>query len=129
MAIPLWAALMAAGVAKSELIDRPKEERQRKLAATTQELSPWTGMQANQIQEADTFGAALQGGTSGLAMGQSMDSADKARELQSAQIEAMREQSNLYRDLMKNRQATSPMLAKQNPTMDYWSQMMERPMY
>jgi hypothetical protein len=52
-------------VLKSEAIDKPKEARQRKLAAATQRYSPWTGLKANPIQEADTFGSALQGGMAG----------------------------------------------------------------
>lgn len=44
-------------------------DRQRKLAAETQRYSPWTGMQAGQIEEAnpvgDMFGGALAGGQFG----------------------------------------------------------------
>lgn len=57
------------GLAKSELIDRPKEARQRKLAAETQRYSPWTGLRANAIQEADPFASALKYGTTGASMG------------------------------------------------------------
>jgi hypothetical protein len=54
-----------AGLLKSELVDRPKEARQRKLAAETQRYSPWTGMQAGQVQEADPMGSALAFGAAG----------------------------------------------------------------
>lgn len=61
------------GLAKSQLIDKPKEKKQRELAARTQELSPWTGMQANKIQEADPFGSALKYGVTGASMGRQMN--------------------------------------------------------
>lgn len=67
-AIPL--AMAAAGMLKSNLVDRPREKRDRALAAETQRYSPWTGLKANQIREADPFGAALQGGMTGMQMGQ-----------------------------------------------------------
>lgn len=52
------------GLGKSEFVDKPKEDRARKLAATTEALSPWTRMHAGQIPEADPFGTAMQyGGT------------------------------------------------------------------
>lgn len=72
--LPVWMAL--AGVAKSELIDKPKEERQRKLAAETQRYSPWTGLKANAIQEADPFGTALQFGATGASMSAAQQQAD-----------------------------------------------------
>ncbi len=56
------------GVGKSELVDRPREERQRKLAAQTQRYSPWTGLQAQPIQEAKPFDSALQYGGTGAMM-------------------------------------------------------------
>jgi hypothetical protein len=68
------------GLLKSELVDRPKEERQRALAAETQRYSPWTGLQANKVQEADPFGSAMQFGTTGAMMGsgiQNMQSQNK----------------------------------------------------
>lgn len=54
-----------AGLGKSFLIDAPKADRDRKLAATTAALSPWTGMQPTMPQEANPFGSALQGGMAG----------------------------------------------------------------
>jgi hypothetical protein len=71
MRLKMWVPLLiggAAGLAKSHFIDKPKEQRQRKLAAETQRYSPWTGMQADKVQEADPFGSALQYGTTGAMM-------------------------------------------------------------
>lgn len=78
-----WVAvgMAAAGVVKSEFIDRPKEKKQRELAAKTQELSPWTGLKAGNIQEADPFGSAVQGGLTGLSINRQMkydDALEKA---------------------------------------------------
>lgn len=50
------------GMLKSELFDRPKEQRERNLQAATAALSPWTGMKAQPVKEADAMAAALQGG-------------------------------------------------------------------
>lgn len=65
----LMAIGAAAGLAKSELVDRPKEERQRKLAAATQRYSPWTGLQAQGVQEADPLGSSIAFGGAGYQMG------------------------------------------------------------
>lgn len=127
--LPLWAALMAAGVAKSELIDRPKEKRQRTLAAETQRNSPWTGMQANDVQEADPFGSALQGGAMGLTMGQSMDNADQAKELQKAQVNNLNEQGNLYKTLNDQQAERAKVVGPRrsdNPTLSYWANLMNQ---
>jgi hypothetical protein len=78
---PLTMGLIMGGIGlgKSILIDKPKEERQRKLAAETQRYSPWTGLKAGGIQEADPFGSALSMGTSGAMMAQgNLDAAQDA---------------------------------------------------
>lgn len=69
--MPLWIGLGAAGAGliKAETVDVPKAQRQRALAAATQRYSPWTGLKANQVQEADPFGSALQYGATGATMG------------------------------------------------------------
>lgn len=53
------------GVGKAELVDAPRAERQRKLAAETQRYSPWTHMQAQPVEEAKPFDAAMQGAATG----------------------------------------------------------------
>ena len=69
-----WVAVgvAAVGMAKSEFIDRPAAERQRKLAAQTELYSPWTGMKAGKINEPDTFGAGLKYGATGAMIGNSL---------------------------------------------------------
>jgi hypothetical protein len=76
MPFPLWAAMALAGAAKAELVDRPKEKRQRDLAVATTKYSPWTGLKAGPIQEADPFGSALNWGTTGAIMKNNMDMND-----------------------------------------------------
>lgn len=71
--ITLAAIMGGAGLLKSELIDRPREESQRKLAAETIRWSPWTGIAPGAIQSADPFGAALQGATTGAVLGQNLN--------------------------------------------------------
>jgi hypothetical protein len=73
--LELMALGAAMGLGKSYLIDQPKEKRERELAARTIELSPWTGLKANAIQEADPFGSALKYGATGYSAAD--DYADK----------------------------------------------------
>lgn len=70
MALTGLAIAAALGLAKSELIDKPQAKKDRKLAAETQRLSPWTGLEASPVKEADPFGTALQFGAAGAQMGQ-----------------------------------------------------------
>jgi hypothetical protein len=63
-----------AGLLKSQLVDKPQADRQRKLAATTAALSPWTGMTPEMPQEANPLGSMLQGGLAGAQIGQAMGS-------------------------------------------------------
>ena len=66
--IPLIGALT--GLAKSELVDRPAEDKDRELQAATAKFSPWTGLSPRDVKRADPFGSALQGGMTGLSMQQ-----------------------------------------------------------
>ncbi len=69
--MPLWGAAIAAaaGVAKSEFVDKPKADRQRTLQAAKEKWSPWTGQHAEPVQEADPFGSALGFGVQGAQIG------------------------------------------------------------
>ena len=69
MALTGLAIAAALGLAKSELVDKPAAERSKKLAGATQRLSPWTGLKADKVKEADPFGTALQFGAVGAQMG------------------------------------------------------------
>jgi len=81
---PVTIGVMAGlGLAKSELIDRPREERQRQQAANTMRYSPWTGMAPNAIQEADPLGSAMDAGLTGAMLSQNQQKLDagKAKDL------------------------------------------------
>jgi hypothetical protein len=70
--LPMILGGMGAGLLKSELIDRPQANKQRQLAATTAELSPWTGMTPTMPNEANPLGSMLQGGLAGAQIAQGM---------------------------------------------------------
>jgi hypothetical protein len=83
----MWLGIGAGvGLLKSQIVDRPKEERQRKLAAETQRYSPWTGLQAQQVQEADPLGNAMQFGVNSGMMGQGIKNQEGAEKLRDAQV-------------------------------------------
>lgn len=89
------AAIMAGGgLLKSELIDRPKSRKQYELAANTQRYSPWTGLRAQTPEDPDAFGAAMQGGVQGYALGQNIQSADDMKNMQKAQLDLIRSQKD-----------------------------------
>lgn len=61
------------GLAKDQLVDVPREHKQRTLAAATQRYAPWTGMQAGPIQPADPLGNTMQFGVAGAGVGAAVD--------------------------------------------------------
>ncbi len=90
----MGAALIGAGIGmgKSVLIDKPKEERQRKLAAIQTLYSPWTGITPDKIDEADPMGSALQGGAMGAQYGQAQETAALNKESLGLQNDLTRSQ-------------------------------------
>lgn len=96
--MPFTALAIGAGVGllKSELVDRPKEQRQRALAAATQRYSPWTGLKANPIQEADPVGSALTYGSTGAQMGANMQDSAAKNNLMSAQSQWLKNNPSSY---------------------------------
>ena len=82
--------ILAAGMmAKNQLVDKPKEEKDRKLQAITAQYSPWTGMTPQAVKNTSAVDAGLQGAGAGLSMQQGMD-------MQSAQLDALKSQSDYY---------------------------------
>ena len=76
---PVTIGVMAGlGLAKSELIDRPREEEQRRRAAITARWSPWTGMAPGGIQTADPLGSAMEAGLTGAMLSQNQQKLDAA---------------------------------------------------
>ena len=66
------------GLIKSGLIDRPREERDIALQATTAQFAPFTGLEADpsQIRRADPLGSALKFGATGFAQGLNLQRAE-----------------------------------------------------
>ena len=57
------------GAAKHYGVDKPQEEKERKLAAETARYSPWTGMKPGTVKRANLAGSVIQGGATGAMMG------------------------------------------------------------
>jgi len=99
---PVTIGLLAgagAGLLKGGVLDAEKERRQRKQEAEIARYSPWTGMGAQRVQEADPFGAALQGGTTGALVGQSMGPAPgttASMDPEAMQMQQMQQQQQGY---------------------------------
>ena len=102
--LPLLAlAAIGAGIGATKhfAVDKPKEKRQRELAAKTQELSPWTGLQAGDIQEGDLAGSLIGGGLAGASFGQNMAGFDHAQKMQTHELAQAKGKTKLY-DRMNN---------------------------
>jgi len=108
----LAAITAAAGLAKSELVDRPAADRQRKLRATEIALSPFTKLQPQtQVKEADPFGSAIGFGATGMSLGQQIEGAELAKQSAAEQqklLGSIVTSQNKLRDAQAN--------ALQNPT-------------
>lgn len=70
-----------AGVLKAELVDKPKENSDRQLAAQTQRYAPWTGNKAGPIRYADPVGSGLQFGMMAGSMKQGMQNSDNQKKI------------------------------------------------
>lgn len=112
--ITMAAIMGGAGLLKSELVDRPREERQRQQAAVTARWSPWTNMAPNQVREADPFGAALQGGITGAVMAQNLQGGDgKQKDLN--EVASQQQPSSTWQQLETQNQ--SMMYPRQQSTL------------
>lgn len=78
--VPLLPISLVGGAVKHFAFDAPKERRQRRLAAETTRYSPWTGLKAQPVEEADflqtmmnagLIGGALEGQMSDMQIGSS----------------------------------------------------------
>ena len=74
--LAMMGMMALAGAVKSKMVDEPKERRDRELAAETQRYSPWTGLKANPIREANMFDSAMKYGATGASMGQANQQAE-----------------------------------------------------
>ena len=78
MALTGLAIAAAVGLAKSQLVDKPAADAQRKLAAATAAYSPWTGMKPGAVQNANPFASMMQYGAAGAQIGGNIDASNKA---------------------------------------------------
>lgn len=69
--LPLVAGMAGVGLVKG-MMDKKREEADRKQAAELARWSPWSGIAPNEVRRADVLGSTLQGGMSGAMLGQSM---------------------------------------------------------
>jgi hypothetical protein len=92
--MPLTALAIGAGagVLKSEVVDRPKEHRQRALQAATARYSPWTGLQPQAVQEADPLGSALAFGGAGSQIATAMQQQELNNKLAEKMMENQQKQ-------------------------------------
>lgn len=85
---PLTLGLIAAaaGMAKSQFIDKPKAEDAARMAAEQTRYSPWTGFgKGADYQAPDTVGQGMAFGVQGAAMGQNLQKHDADMKLKAAQ--------------------------------------------
>jgi hypothetical protein len=73
MAFTGLAIAAALAAAKNELVDQPAAKRARTLAAATQKYSPWTGLQAQPVQDPNVVGGMMQAGATGAMIGQGVE--------------------------------------------------------
>ena len=59
-----------AGYLKNQLVDKPNEERERQLQAEIARWSPWTGISPTPVRRSNVGADMMQGGFTGLMMGQ-----------------------------------------------------------
>lgn len=120
---PMTIALLAgAGLAKSELVDRPREQEQRRQAAITARWSPWTGMSPNAIQNADPFGSAIQGGLTGAMLSQNQQKLDAGKAGDASELSLAGGDG-----ASQQQQFPFQMMETQNQSVD--PRLMQRPMY
>lgn len=77
---------------KSEAVDRPAEQRKRKLRAEEIRYSPYSGIKnfTDVGPTADTLGATLGGAAQGLGLGQDLEKAEKEQEMRDAMLAALK---------------------------------------
>lgn len=84
MALIGLAIAAAIGLAKNEFVDKPQEQRKRKLAGATERNSWLTGQHAQPVQESNALGTMMQYGATGAQMGQGMENAQSENNLNDA---------------------------------------------
>jgi len=83
MPFPLLPMLIGAGAGllKGVAIDQPRASAMRKVEAEKTRWSPWTGIQGQNVPDADIFGGVLQGGMTGASFGQGLENQEMSKGL------------------------------------------------
>lgn len=107
----LLGALIGVGTGglKYFLHDKPKEASERQLAADTQRYSPWTGLKAGEISDADLMGNMLGAGLSGAQFGAGVGQMGDSKKLNDAITKSLESNKNL------NNTAALATVANQTP--------------
>lgn len=69
--LPVLAGMAALGLARG-MMDQKRASKERKQEAEIARYSPWTGMQAQRVKDADILGSTMQGAMGGAMIGQAM---------------------------------------------------------
>lgn len=75
------------GLLKRAVVDKPREDRERQLAALRTSLSPFTGRAGVPPKEGSAFGEILKFAPTALALGQNVKEAEFAQKLQDVQLQ------------------------------------------
>lgn len=98
---PLTLALLGGGLGLGLLKGneaKRQEHKDRILAAQTQRYSPWTKMQAQPVQRAPgMLSSGLEGGLSGMAIGQSVQNYGNQQDLHQAQLANLKAQNDYWK--------------------------------
>ena len=103
--LPLWAIGALAGAAKSELIDRPKQEQQVASRAIEARFAPLMGKAAPSfadIKAPDTAQSAIDWGLTGAAMGQNKAQFDLDKKMYNAQMDNLGKKNELLDKYIAN---------------------------
>ncbi len=93
-----------------------KEKRDRQLAAATQRYSPWTGVRAQPVEDANPYGDMAQAGAGAMAYEQNKEASDLRKQLTAAQIRAL-DRGGPY---ALTRNVESPIAPIPYAAQDYW---------
>ncbi len=116
MPFPIALAVGAALGAAKYKQDEEKAKRQRETEGTIAAYSPWTGMQAQRVEDPNLLGSMLGGASTGASMGQSFDTAANADAMNEKQGGLIDAQTNYYNSLAKP-QGSAGAMGASNPWM------------
>ncbi len=111
------------GIAKHYAVDKPNEERKNKLAAEVTRYSPWTHLKGEMADPENVLNSAMQGGGTGLALGQSIDTAGKDSVFRDSQVALNTAKTAAYnrsRGIIPDPEASDSDLRMRDDGGSYW---------